>query len=379
MKRIALAILFSLVIAPVLALPALAKGSQPDVYLPSTETVSGNYYKVGGTVEVAGKVASDVVVAGGNVIISGEVGGDVLVVGGNIRITGSVEGDVRVIGGNVELAGPVGKNVSVAAGTLTIASSSNINGHLTVAVGALDLRGAVVGGVAGAAGSVIIAGTIKGPTDIILDKEGTLQIRDTAVIQSPFKYSAYHEAQVAEGANLSEALQFNQLNLKERSWSEKFDWLRHLISLFAMLIIGMIFVVMVPKLVEQINSEALVKPWAKIGWGFVWLVVPPIAIIILAVTIIGLPLAIIGAAIYAIGLYMTQIFAGLLVGYWLKNNSKMAWWSKMSPLVMMSVGILVFKILTMLPFVGGLVVFVGLLWLWGTLASVKKQLILNYR
>ena len=215
--------------------------------------------------------------------------------------------------------------------------------------------------------------------DIILDKEGTLQIRDTAVIQSPFKYSAYHEAQVAEGANLSEALQFNQLNLKERSWSEKFDWLRHLISLFAMLIIGMIFVVMVPKLVEQINSEALVKPWAKIGWGFVWLVVPPIAIIILAVTIIGLPLAIIGAAIYAIGLYMTQIFAGLLVGYWLKNNSKMAWWSKMSPLVMMSVGIIVFKILTMLPFVGGLVVFVGLLWLWGTLASVKKQLILNYR
>lgn len=379
MKKISLAILFSLLLVPFLTIPALAKGNQADIYLPSSETVAGNYYRAGATVEVSGKVESDVVVAGGNVIISGEVGGDVLAVGGNIRITGSVAGDVRIVGGNVELAGPVGKNVSVAAGTLTIASSSNINGHLTVAVGALDLRGAVVGSVEGAAGSVIIAGTIKGSADIILDREGTLQIRDTAVIQSPFKYSAYNEAQVAEGAQISQPLQFNQLNLKERSWSERFDWLGHLISLFAMLIIGMIFVLTVPKLVEQINSEALIKPWAKIGWGFVWLVVPPIAIIILAVTIIGLPLAIIGAVVYAVGLYMTQIFAGLLVGHWLKNNSKMAWWSKMPPLVIMSVGIIVFKILTMLPFIGGLVVFVGLLWLWGTLISVKKRLIQDYR
>src|SRR6185436_6167034 len=117
MKRIGLAMLFSLMAVTFLGLPVQAKTPSPaDVYLPASETITGNYYKVGGTVKVAGKVASDVVVVGGNIIISGQVGGDVLAMGGNIRITGSVAGDVRIVGGNVELAGPVGQNVSVAAG-----------------------------------------------------------------------------------------------------------------------------------------------------------------------------------------------------------------------------------------------------------------------
>ncbi|MFA4937308.1 MAG: polymer-forming cytoskeletal protein [Patescibacteria group bacterium] len=372
-------ILVILVIA-VLLLPAvsLAKNiNQTDVYLPKDKIIEGNYYAAGATVEVAGKVTSDVMAVGGSVVISGEVAGDVLVIGGNVRITGSVEGNVRIIGGNIELAGPVGKNVSVVGGTLTIATSSQISGHLSLAVGAFDLRGSVLKDVNGAVGNFVIAGTIKGKTDLKLDPQSISQIRDTAIIQGPFSYQAKHEVQVASGAKLSEPLRF--IPYAPKAVSHSGWWLKQLISLFSLLVVALVIISLAPKLVQQISQEALVKPWKKIGWGFVWLVVPPIVFIILLVTVIGIPLGIIFIVCYAIGLYLTQVFAGMALGEYLKTKKPFAWMQKLPLLLVASIGILVFKLLTLVPYIGWLIILVALLWMWGTIIQVKKDLLNNYR
>ncbi|MFH1866872.1 MAG: hypothetical protein ABIJ81_02200 [Patescibacteria group bacterium] len=379
MKKLALISSLVLGLSLVLAPIASAKGNdQVDIYLSKDEVVAGNYYKAGATVEVAGKVKSDVVAVGGNVIITGEVGGDVIAVGGNVRITGQVAGNVRVVGGNVELVGPVGKNVSVVGGTLTIDTNSQISGHLTLAVGAFEHRGVIKGSVEGLVGGVIIAGTIAGPTELTLDRQNIMQIRETAIIEGPFIYHAGQEAKVAEGAQLAEPLQYLQLGTKEAG-RESAWWFGHLVSLFALLIIGMILTVIAPRYVQLLGQTALVKPWRHIGWGFVWLVVPPIAFVILAITVIGLPLAIISAVVYLVGLYITQVVAGMALAEYLKTWPKLTKLRKAPLLLTVSLGIVVFKLLTLIPYMGWVIFLVALLWMWGTIIQVKRQIISGYR
>ncbi|HCX39304.1 MAG TPA: hypothetical protein DHS36_03520, partial [Candidatus Veblenbacteria bacterium] len=56
----------------ILVLPVVVYGKgKGNVYVPSGSSIVGNYYGAGDTVEIAGSVESDVIVAGGNVIVSG--------------------------------------------------------------------------------------------------------------------------------------------------------------------------------------------------------------------------------------------------------------------------------------------------------------------
>lgn len=135
-----------------------------DVLVPAGETVPGNLYLYGQTVDVAGHVVGDLVAAGGTVTISGTVDGDVLVGGGTVTVSGMVHGDVRVGGGEAIVSGPVDGDVAIAGGTATI--SGSVGGDVLVAAGTATVSGSIAGSIAGAAGNYTRTGSLGGSEDV---------------------------------------------------------------------------------------------------------------------------------------------------------------------------------------------------------------------
>ncbi len=360
-----------------LAVPSWAYAKeQMDVYIPSGTAIEGNYYGVGNTVEVAGSVGSDLIVAGGNVIVTGAVGGDVIAAGGNIRLTGPVGGNVRVVGGNVEIYGTVARNVTVGAGTLVIGESAEISGHVTTGAGTLEVRGKISGGLLAGSGVVIIAGTISGPVNLYLDTEGTLDIRETAVTGAEFNYYSRQTARIADGAQLAQAPQFHEFvkQAPKPVW-----WWHYLISLFSLLVLGMVLVSLVPKKVQEVMEEVIANPWRAIGWGIIWAIVVPIVGIILLITVIGWPLAFALAAFYIFDLILAPALAGATVGWYIKSRVGDTWLGKQTLMVTVLIGIFIYRLVVFIPVVGGLVALVGALLAWGALLRVQYQTMKSFR
>lgn len=347
-----------------------------DVYIPKDQVIVGNYYNAAATIEIAGKVESDVYLAGGNIVISGEVGGDVLAVGGNIRITGKVNGNVRAIGGTVDISGPVTKNVSVLSGTLIVSETSNISGHVSVMTGALDMRGAIKGNVDAGVGDAIVAGTVGGQMKLNIDREGGLKVRESAILGG-LEYKSVKEAEIASGAQISGDVKYNPYTYNRRHAGT--NWLGWLISIFSLIAVASLFVGIVPKLVKQVAVEAFEKPWLKIGWGLVWLIVIPIASILLMVTIIGIPIALMIMVGYFIVLYVAQIFIGAIIVEYLKSKTMFSFLQKWPALLSIVLGIVIFKLISVVPVIGWILCFMAVLWVWGTIVKVKTQLISNFR
>jgi len=361
----------------ILVLPVVVYGKgKGNVYVPSGSSIVGNYYGAGDTVEIAGSVKSDVIVAGGNVIVSGAVGGDVIAAGGNIRITGPVGGNVRVVGGNVEIYGTVARNVMVGSGTLVIGESAKISGQITAGSGTMEIRGLVQGGILAGSGAVILSGEIQGPINLYLDKSGSLDIRETTKTGSSFNYYGVKQAQVASGAQLAEAPQFHEFVTKP---AKPVWWWRFLISLFSALVLGMVLTSLIPGKLQEVITEALSNPWRSLGWGALWAFIVPIMVIVLMVTIIGLPLALVLAAIYFIGLILAPIVAGASLGWFIKSKSGEGWLTKQRLLVVVLVGIFIYRLIVFIPFIGGLVGLVGALWAWGAILQVQRKLIQSFR
>ncbi|PIT89126.1 MAG: hypothetical protein COU27_01960, partial [Candidatus Levybacteria bacterium CG10_big_fil_rev_8_21_14_0_10_36_7] len=109
--------------------------------------------------------------------------------------------------------------------------------------------------------------------------------------------------------------------------------------------------------------------------GFAALVLTPVAIIILFVTLVGIPLAMIGLFVYLTFLYVARIFVMFWVGEKIfelaKKKARYGW--------VFVVGLIVYYLVTMLPIVGGLIVFVSTSVGWGAMlircraASLKAR------
>lgn len=356
--------------------PAQAAGGTSD-RLPAGETHHGNLYAAGETVEVVGKVESDVYAVGGTVVISGEVQGDVLVLGGRVRITGPVVGSVRVLGGEVELTSSVGRNVSVAAGKVLLAPGSYVFGHVSLAAGEIDLRGAVEGEVKAVAGQALLGGTVRGPVELWLDRGGSLRVLESAVLGSSVRYHSAGSAQIASGAKLAQPAQHLPLVVRSHeSWRGR--WFGELAWLFGLAVLAMVITYLIPKKLQEVAEEALTKPWPSLGWGAIWLIAVPIIAFLLLLTIIGIPLAVVLVALYIIGLFSAQVAAGAAIGWYARSLPALKFarnW-KLLPVVLM--GLLLYRIVAAVPFLGSLISLVVVLWCCGALLRVQRRTIASF-
>ncbi|MFH1401862.1 MAG: polymer-forming cytoskeletal protein [Parcubacteria group bacterium] len=358
-----------------LASGASIKDSKENIYVGEEEIIESNFIQTGGTVGFNGQAQKDVIIAGGTINIAGPVKGDVLAAGGTVRINGDVAGNIRVSGGTVEINGKVGKNVNAFGGTVIIGDDAEIGWDLLIFAGSIEIRGKVIGDIKGGGGNVVLANEVGGNVDLKIDaKDGHLVLYPKADIKGNLTYTASTEAGVKEGAKIAGETTYKPVALPIAPVKKTLgisSFVGKIMPLLGLLMMGLIIILLAPKTSRTVGQRMTEKPWASLGWGVVYLIVTPVVLILLAITVVGIPLSLITLVVYLIFLYLTKIFIGMVLG------QKLLQWAikkKEVPLVWaMILGVVIFYILTGLPFVGWIISLLGACWALGAMVEIKKQ------
>ena len=343
-------------------------GSRSRVTVPASQVVNGDYFAFGGTVEISGTINGDLYASGGQVVIDGTVNGDVLVAGGRVRLSGTVSQDVRAAGGQVTISGGVGRNLTVAGGQLELAPSAVVRGGLVAAAGNVDLSAPVTGAVKVAAGTLMVANRVGGNVDAAV---GTFRIASRADIQGDVNYWSGREASLSEGARIGGKIVRNVPPKRPRLFPAVFfTWLVFVsVNFLSTLILGLLSLRFLPRFHQSVVTTLRERPWASLGIGFFAAVVLPVVCSLLLATVVAIPIALILLTAFFIMLYWVRIYAigriGEAILGRLRPNSGRA-----SAFVL---GLFVYYLLAIIPFIGWLVVPLVMLFGLGAELIARKQ------
>ncbi len=379
-KKLAIITVFGLflIALPVTVWAANNQWSQ-SVYVAPDQIIEGNFIKAGNIIDIAGSVNGDVIVAGNSITISGPVAGDVIVAGNSVRITGLVGGSVRAVASTIAINSEVTRNVWLVAGTISLGKDSKIGWDVYGAAGSLEIKGPVNRNVLVGSGSVIVGNEVGKDVTVYLDKEGQVVLYPEAKISGNLTYNSASADQlvIKEGAQVLGETKQERLTAKKPGaelgqFLGAAYFLIKIISLFGLLIVGLILITLVPKKVLEIEDQMTKKPWPSVGWGLSYFFVAPAVIILLIFTVIGLPLAMIALPVFLISLYISKIFAGFVIGLFIMNKLSKEKYkgSLVWPLVL---GLLVVVIVTSVPLFGWVVKLFLIWWAMGAILVIKKE------
>lgn len=370
---------FAVLITTVILFPVLASAKeQPveNILVSPTEVINDNFVRVGQTIEVNGDIRGDLVVAGQSIVVNGPVAGDILAAAQTIHLRGPVGGNIRVAGGSVVLDAPVAKNATIAANTIELTERAQVGWSLQAFGSTLDLGGVVTGNVNYYGASATVRGAINGNARFVLGEEGVLRLAGTALVGKDLNYHTNQELIKDPGATVSGAVRMITPVPGEnefRSFMASLVSFWRLVSLFGVLVVGLVLLFVAPKTALRIAEKMKQRMWQSVGWGALLFLLIPIVAVILLVTIIGIPLSLIGVVLYGVALYVAKIFFSLFLGvrfFELLRKGKPT-----PPLWSFIVGAIVFSLLTMIPLIGWVFEFAGILWALGAMVLVKREML----
>jgi hypothetical protein len=353
-----------------LPLPAAAADLRqgPDVTVATGQTVNDDLYAAGGTLTIDGNVNGSVILAGGTVTVSGTVSRDVMIAGGTITVTGKVGGSIRTAGGNVTINGPVEQDLVAAGGTITTGSTASIGRDLVIASGSATISGPVGRNVDMGSGDLTIRGRVGGD---ITGRVGHLRL-DGAQVAGRLDYTSNNQVQLVNGAKVAGTTTRHTPPDQGTSGvvAGFLAWLRGLIGIAAL---GVLFLLLLPRLSTRTIDALRAEPWASLGIGAAILVVTPIValvVFILGLLVGGWWLALLLLAAYVLVLALGYVVSGFLLG---RLIFAQLGWGRYHDLLALLAGLLVLSVITIIPIVGWLVGLAALLLGAGALALVVTR------
>jgi cytoskeletal protein CcmA (bactofilin family) len=334
-----------------------ARGDASDhdavMILPVGAVINQDYFAYGERVEISGTVNGDVYVAGGQVLVDGRINGDLLAAGGTITIAGSVSQDVRVVGGQITLNGSVGRNLTVAGGDVDLSESAVVAGGLVSAGGRVRLAAPIGAGARIAAGSVIVSGPVRGNLDVMT---GDLRLTSKAAVSGGLTYWSQERASIDSGAKVGGGVTRKALPEISRPRAESLLGalagvviVAKLVSAASTLILGLLLIYLFPGYTQSTVSTLSARPAASFALGLVALIVTPVAAIMLLVTVLGLPIGLMAIALYLVAIFLVRVFVIMWLGRallsWGGREVRDGW--------ALVVGVVVYSVVTLIPFVGG--------------------------
>ena len=256
----------------------------------------GPQFYTGVLIDVSGTIDGDVYAAGQSVTISGDVTGDVIAAAQTITITGTVDGDVRLAGQDVSITGEVSRSGTVLASNFTVGDTGSVGDDVVAAAGRVSIAGAVGRDVVVSVGRLIINGSVGGSVT----------------------YMSRDDAQIADGAvsGTVERVEPPQTPRVDVSpWAVFIGWVLGVFyALVALSLITLLAGLLFPRWLHRVTDHLVPSPWKALLVGFVASIAVPIALLFLAVTIIGAPLALAGALVWTLMVLATFVYSAYYLG-----------------------------------------------------------------
>lgn len=345
-----------------------------DVILPEGKVINKDYLVTGDTITLSGVVNGDAYLFAGTIIVEGTVNGDLIAAGGQVIVRGKVSQDVRVAGGQVTISGDIGRNLTVAGGNIDITDAANVKGSLVGAGGNVSIFAPISKGVKLGAGNVTMGSSIGGDIEAGV---GRLTLTSKANIAGDIIYWSNTEANVHDGAKIKGKTTRNTPPPGFSISPTKFlggvagiSIIFQIVALISSLIVGLLLIRFFPNSTKTFLNALEKKPWASLGIGLLTLIVTPILIFLLLIIIFTIPIALILLAGYLIALYLTRIYISYFIGkklFYQFTKKEYNYWALL-------VGLIIFAIVSLIPIIGGIFVFLSVLFGLGAIFYKLKEL-----
>ncbi len=312
MKKTLLSFIGLLVIA--LPYPALAAtvGGGEAYTLPAEETIEDNLYAAGGTLILAGKGEGDMTAVGGKIVLSGNVEGDVAALGGDIDIVGVAQGDARIVAGSVFIAGVVQGDLLVAGGQVHVLRGATVGGDLIVFGGDVSIEGVVRGSVRAYGGTISISGE-TGPLEI---KARQISLSG-ATVRGDLSYTSSKEALIDETSTIEGKTTRVEVPAPEPYIAGALIFLGGLFfvaKFFAFLAGTLLVFYFLRPLAVRTATEAVASFGKSALVGLAFLILTPVAGVLLLFTVLGAYVGILSLLGYALLLIVAKLFSGIVAG-----------------------------------------------------------------
>lgn len=352
MKRIKLILVAvaALGLMAVSAAPALAAETKPAKKIETVaqgETVNDSYIRAGDTVRISGTINGDVLVAASEVVIDGTVNGNVYAIGQSINISGKVTGNVHLASSRVAISGKTG-SLYVIASEVVVSKDAVVSGGFMAAASSVDFAGSVSHASYVAASSVVFNGT---SSSSLKAATGYLEVGGSAKIAGDLSYSEQADVKIVNDKNIAGSIsKIPYTKPAETGAGGKIVGV--LYGLLTALVTGAVLLKLAPRSIGSTADFVGQKPARSIITGICFVILVPIALVLLLFTVVGIPLAFIGLMAFVVIWMVGPIMSALWVGRKVVRSASRSYGNEVLSLFM---GLLVLSVAGLIPVVGGLV------------------------
>jgi cytoskeletal protein CcmA (bactofilin family) len=333
-------------------------------------------------VDIRGTVTGDVCVFAQDVTITGEIGGTIVAGASSIDIDPTSAKTVWAAAGNITISGDVTRNVVLAGGQLSVNEDAYIGRDFIGYGGKLTVEGDVVGEIRGGVGQFLMAGRSG---DITLTAEQA-KITSQARIAGDLIIDSSAEPVIEEGAVIAGEVKFEKREAEEENvYFALAPFIAFMITFIKIvvfvskLIVGLLIIALFRGYTRRLIDTLNTATWKCLGWGFVSLIVIPVAIAILFMVLVGFPIAVFGTFIYMILLYLASIFVAMAIGEKIIQLFKKKGTISLYPAFI--IGLIVLFVLCWIPILGFFVRLIVLLFgsgmivlgTWNIMKEMKKK------
>jgi cytoskeletal protein CcmA (bactofilin family) len=227
---------------------------------------------------------------------------------GQVRIDGAVQGDLQFQAEQIEILNAVSGKLDALAKTIRLGEKSSISGDLLLKGDSITLAGRVNSG-AIEGRQVILNGRIDGALKIAAED---LTIGPNAKLLGSLTYVSPTPAHIDDRAEIKGAITRVDQSTTGEVEGVNTDW--------PILLFGVVAAIMAwraPQVPGEARSAFEHAMGPALMDGAIAMAVPPIAILIFAVTIFGLPFAAVFGVLYACVLICAEVTAIATLGDWL--------------------------------------------------------------
>jgi len=329
------------------------------VEIAKDETIKGDLFAHGHHVKMEGTIDGDLYVFCQGADIEGHVTGDVIAFAQILRVNGKVDGNVRSFTNTTLINGTVAKNMLTFAETINIDPAGKVGGSVTTFVNTLTIDGAVGRDVLAFVNETTISGTIAGSMQ---SQGNTLKFNSGAQVNGPVKFKGNKPPEVSSGAKLAVPVVFTQEEHHSRYKDSGF-YVWRVIWTAAVILFGLVLFVLLPNFARA-SVDSAERYGASFGLGVLVLFGVPIAAFIACITVVGMLVGISTFILWMTAMFCAQIVVGTIVGQWLMGHTRETW----QLIGRMVVGVIVVRVVAMIPFLGGWARFAVLLWGMGAIS-----------
>jgi cytoskeletal protein CcmA (bactofilin family) len=331
---------------------------QPTERVASDEVIHGDLYIWADRASIDGTVEGDVFVFAQGADINGHVKGDVIAFARTTRITGQVDGNIRAFTNMLIVTGTVDHNITAFASNVDVDQTGKVGGSVTTFANNPSLDGQIGRDVLVFAENLSVNGRVAGSVQA---KGESLTIGPKAEIGGYTKFEGDKEPEVSAQAKLASPVEFKkQVHTREYTAT---SYLWQAIWAAALVLFGLVLFLLMPAFSHEAVANAE-RYGASFGLGVLVMFGVPIAAIITCITVVGLFIGISTLFVWYAALYFAQVVVGGLVGQLLLGRTSEAW-----PVIgRMILGLLLLRVCTAVPHIGGWVKFAIIVWGLGAIS-----------